>query len=158
MDTAGAFAGPLVAIGLMLALADDIRAVFWIAVDPGGRGRPHRPVRGRGAAGRRRAPARPPLRLADLKGLDRAYWALVGLGLLFTLARFSEAFLILKASARGPAALAGAGGAGGDEPRLFGRAPIRPESPRTGSAREGCFWPALPCSPPPTCCSPWSRA
>jgi MFS family permease len=34
MDTVGAFAGPLIAIALMLVLANDIRAIFWIAVIP----------------------------------------------------------------------------------------------------------------------------
>jgi MFS family permease len=101
MDTVGAFAGPLVAIALMLLLANDIRTVFWIAVIPAAIAvllvlfaveEPVLPVD---------APARQPLRLAELKALDRAYWTVVGVGLLFTLARFSEAFLILKASAEG---------------------------------------------------------
>jgi MFS family permease len=101
MDTAGAFAGPLLAIGLMLALANDIRAVFWIAVIPAVVAvmivllAVDEPVPGPDVR------AREPLRLADLRGLDRTYWALVGVGLLFTLARFSEAFLILKASDEG---------------------------------------------------------
>ncbi|HEX8514416.1 MAG TPA: MFS transporter [Allosphingosinicella sp.] len=101
MDTAGAFAGPLVAIALMLLLANDIRAVFWIAAIPAAIAvaivlfAVEEPARGAEAA------ARAPLRLADLKRLDRAYWAVVGTGLLFTLARFSEAFLILKASDEG---------------------------------------------------------
>ncbi|HEU0098371.1 MAG TPA: MFS transporter [Allosphingosinicella sp.] len=101
MDTAGAFAGPLIAILLMLALADDIRAVFWIAIVPAAAAvlivlfAVEEPPQAAGASSRR------PLRLADLKRLDRAYWALVGIGILFTLARFSEAFLILKASAEG---------------------------------------------------------
>ncbi len=101
MDTVGAFAGPLIAIGLMLMLANDIRAVFWIATVPAVAAvlivlfaveEPSPAVD---------APARLPLRLADLKALDRSYWAVVGVGLLFTLARFSEAFLILKASDEG---------------------------------------------------------
>lgn len=101
MDTAGAFVGPLVAIALMWLLANDIRAVFWFAAIPAViavliviftvREPAHDPAQ----------PARVPLRLADLKALDRFYWALVGIGVLFTLARFSEAFLILKASADG---------------------------------------------------------
>jgi MFS family permease len=101
MDTAGAFAGPLLAVGLMLLLANDIRSVFWIAVIPAAAAvgivlfAVDEPPAAPGA------PARKPLRLADLKRLDRAYWAVVGVGLLFTLARFSEAFLILKASDQG---------------------------------------------------------
>ncbi|HEX8307940.1 MAG TPA: MFS transporter [Allosphingosinicella sp.] len=101
MDTAGAFAGPLLAIGLMLLLSNDIRSVFWIAVVPAALAvlivlfAVEEPAAAPDAA------ARVPLRLADLKRLDRAYWAVVGIGLLFTLARFSEAFLILKASDQG---------------------------------------------------------
>jgi MFS family permease len=101
MDTAGAFAGPLLAIGLMLLLANDIRAVFWIAVIPAviAVGIVLFAVDEPSVAGGDRA--RKPLRLAELKRLDRAYWAVVVIGLLFTLARFSEAFLILKASDEG---------------------------------------------------------
>lgn len=101
MDTVGAFAGPLVAIALMLLLVNDIRAVFWIAAIPAVLAvlivlfAVEEPTAAPGA------PARVPLRLADLKRLDRAYWGVVAVGILFTLARFSEAFLILKASDEG---------------------------------------------------------
>jgi MFS family permease len=101
MDTVGAFAGPLIAIALMLLLANDIRAVFWIAVVPAALAvllvliAVEEPAAAPGAS------ARAPLRFADLKQLDRAYWSVVGVGLLFTLARFSEAFLILKVSGEG---------------------------------------------------------
>ena len=101
MDTAGAFAGPLVAIALMLALADDIRAIFWIAILPAAAAVLIILLAVEEPPAAPDAPARAPLRLADLKRLDRAYWALVGMGILFTLARFSEAFLILKASGEG---------------------------------------------------------
>jgi MFS family permease len=101
MDTAGAFAGPLLAIGLMLLLDDDIRAVFWVALVPAAAAVLIVLLAVDEPEGDPSAPARAPLRLADLKQLDRAYWAVVGFGLLFTLARFSEAFLILKASAEG---------------------------------------------------------
>ncbi|HLL30979.1 MAG TPA: MFS transporter [Allosphingosinicella sp.] len=101
MDTAGAFAGPLAAIGLMLLLANDIRTIFWIAVIPALAAvaivlfAVEEPAAAPGAA------VREPLRLADLRRLDRPYWGVVAVGVLFTLARFSEAFLILKASAEG---------------------------------------------------------
>jgi MFS family permease len=101
MDTAGAFAGPLIAIGLMLALANDIRAVFWIAVIPAVAAVLIVLFAVREPAAAADARARAPLRLADLKRLDGSYWALAGVGILFTLARFSEAFLILKASLEG---------------------------------------------------------
>ncbi|HET9640178.1 MAG TPA: MFS transporter [Allosphingosinicella sp.] len=101
MDTAGAFAGPLVAIALMWLLANDIRAVFWIAIVPAAAAVLIVLVAVEEPPAAADAPARRPLRLADLRRLDRAYWALVGIGILFTLARFSEAFLILKASGEG---------------------------------------------------------
>jgi MFS family permease len=100
MDTAGAFAGPLIAVGLMLLLAGDMRAVFWFATIPAAL-----------AvlcvlAGVDDAPAAPeqtraPIRLADLRALGRPFWAVTGIGLVFTLARFSEAFLVLRAAGEG---------------------------------------------------------
>ncbi len=107
LDTAGAFIGPLIAIALMAALASDMRAVFWFAVIPAGAavllvlwG-----VEDRAAADGARA--RPPIRLTDLRRLGSAFWGVVAIGVVFTLARFSEAFLVLKASDVGlPLALA----------------------------------------------------
>lgn len=101
MDTAGAFAGPLAAIGLMWLLANDIRGVFWFAVAPAVVAVLIVLVAVREPERQADASAGVPVRLVDLKALDRAYWAVVGIGILFTLARFSEAFLILKASAEG---------------------------------------------------------
>lgn len=108
LDTVGAFAGPLLAIGLMFAFANDIRAVFWIAIIPAavsvllvvfGVEDKQTPTTDR--------PARPPVRMRDIKRLERSFWGVVAVGVVFTLARFSEAFLILKASAEGlPLALA----------------------------------------------------
>lgn len=101
LDTAGAFAGPLLAIGLMAIFANDMRMVFWIAVIPAALavacvlfGVEDAPVAS--------APvSAPPVRLIDLKRLPRAFWSVTLVGVVFTLARFSEAFLILKASAEG---------------------------------------------------------
>ncbi len=99
LDTVGAFAGPAVAIVAMGLLANDIRAVFWIAVIPALGSVAilvafvHEPDR-RADAGA--APV--PLRLADVKTLSAAYWAVVTVGAVLTLARFSEAFLVLRAS------------------------------------------------------------
>lgn len=102
LDTVGAFAGPLLAIGLMAAFANDMRLVFWVAVIPailavlcviiGVEERIDHSVS---------KPKRPPIAFADLKRLERPFWSVVALGVVFTLARFSEAFLILKASAEG---------------------------------------------------------
>lgn len=98
LDTLGAFLGPLLAILLMWAFANDFRAVFWIAVIPAFMAlglivfavkEPPRP------AGLRKV--RNPLSRAELRLLGGIYWAIVGLATMFTLARFSEAFLILRA-------------------------------------------------------------
>ena len=101
LDTVGAFAGPLLAIGLMVLFANDIRMVFWIAVFPAVIAVAC-VVFGVEDAPAAIAPvAAPPVQLNDLKRLPRAFWMVTLIGVVFTLARFSEAFLILKASAEG---------------------------------------------------------
>ena len=99
LDTVGAFAGPLLAIALMAATADSYRTVFWIAVIPAAISvvvlmlSVREPPREAAHAG----VGRP--RLAALVGsLAPRFWWLVIVATLFTLARFSEAFLILKAA------------------------------------------------------------
>ncbi len=96
LDTVGAFLGPLLAVGLMLLWHDDFRAVFWVAVVPAalcvlllvlGVQEPDRP------AGVRREW---PIQRKSLRQLPHAYWWVVGVGAVFTLARFSEAFLVLR--------------------------------------------------------------
>ena len=97
LDTVGAFIGPLLATGLMLLWGDDFRAVFWVAVIPGAMAVAllhfglHEPQHQR--AERRINP----IRGENLKRLGRSYWWVVGVGAVFTLARFSEAFLVLRA-------------------------------------------------------------
>jgi MFS family permease len=101
MDTAGAFAGPLLAVGLMLLFANDIRSVFWVAIIPAALAVLAVIV---GVGDKLRdesAPSRPPIALADLSRLPAAFWRVTALGILFTLARFSEAFLILRATGAG---------------------------------------------------------
>ncbi|MCX8115089.1 MAG: MFS transporter [Burkholderiaceae bacterium] len=102
LDTVGAFVGPLLAVGLMLLWSNDFRAVFWVAVIPGlaavallvlGVREPDRHTDG--------AQRVNPIRLASLRRLGQSYWWVVGLGALFTLARFSEAFLVLRAQQGG---------------------------------------------------------
>jgi MFS family permease len=102
LDTVGAFLGPLLGIALMIALAGDFRAVFWYAVIPAtlavlllvfGVDEPR-------AASTRAAPVNP-IRWSTLSGLGGAYWFVVAAGAAFTLARFSEAFLILRAQQLG---------------------------------------------------------
>ena len=101
LDTVGAFLGPLLAVGLMLLWSNDFRAVFWVAVVPGllavallvaGVREPERP------AGQRRSN---PIRRENLRRLDHGYWWVVGVGAVFTLARFREAFLVLRAEQSG---------------------------------------------------------
>lgn len=98
LDTVGAFAGPLLAIGLMILLAGDFRAVFWVAVIPAvisvavlvfAVKEPKRPE------GLRQV--RVPLHWDELRRLPSGYWLVVAVAVVFTLARFSEAFLILRA-------------------------------------------------------------
>lgn len=97
LDTVGAFLGPLLAIALMLLWGDDIRAVYWVAIVPGAAAVAllvvgvHEPDR-RGVSVRAN-----PLRLRGLRRLPTRYWWVVGVGTAFSLARFSEAFLVLRA-------------------------------------------------------------
>ena len=102
LDTIGAFVGPLLAIGLMLLTANNFKLVFWIAVIPAfiafalmvyGVEEPAK----KSAA----APNKPSLQWRDAKRFSSAFWSIVAIASVFTLARFSEAFLILKAQAVG---------------------------------------------------------
>ncbi len=102
LDTVGAFLGPLVAMGLMLVLAGDIRSVFAWAVVPGmiavllmifGVEEPKRP-HGPGQV-------RVPIRWQEVRDMGRPFWGVVAIGVVFTLARFSEAFLVLRAQGVG---------------------------------------------------------
>ena len=99
LDTIGAFAGPLLAIGLMVLLAGDIRGVFAWAVVPAmlavallifGVKEPARADPSGATA--------PPVRLSEIAALGPALWGILALGSVFTLARFSEAFLVLRAA------------------------------------------------------------
>ncbi len=98
LDTVGAFLGPFLAIALMWVTANDFRAVFWWAVVPGFLAlglilfavhEPERPADAR----------RPknPLAPSELRNLGVTYWLVVAISTVFTLARFSEAFLVLRA-------------------------------------------------------------
>jgi MFS family permease len=102
LDSVGAFAGPLLAVLLMLLWGGDFRAVFWFAVIPAAVAvlillfGVHEPP----AMAAARRPASP-IAWRTLSGLGRAYWWVVAAGAVFTLARFSEAFLILRAQQLG---------------------------------------------------------
>ncbi len=98
LDSVGAFLGPLLAVAFMIWLANDIKSVLWIAVIPAflavfllivavREPEPRELVAG----------PRNRLTFANAKLLPLRYWLVVALGAVFTLARFSEAFLILRA-------------------------------------------------------------
>ena len=102
MDTIGAFAGPLAAIMLMLGFTDHIRTVLWFAVVPAfiaiglilfGI---EEPARANASSG-----FRSPLHWRALREFRGRYWFVVAIGASFTLARFSEAFLVLRAQQTG---------------------------------------------------------
>lgn len=100
LDTVGGFVGPLVAIGLMVATGGNIVAIFWIAVIPaflavallivGIREPETPPARSKGLP-----------RFADTGKLNTAVWIVIAVASVLTLARFSEAFLLLKAQEAG---------------------------------------------------------
>jgi len=95
LDTVGALLAPLIAIGLMAWLASDIRMVFWIAIIPAAISfllawlvlrEPEQQL----------APIKTSPFFSGFRQLDKDTKRLLQVGFLFTLARFSEAFLILK--------------------------------------------------------------
>ncbi|QCG99433.1 MFS transporter (plasmid) [Azospirillum sp. TSA2s] len=102
MDTVGAFAGPAIAMLLMVLSGDDFRLVFWIAVLPafvavavilfGVREPDTQPST---------EPRRFPIQRSQLRRLDATFWSVVALASVLTLARFSEAFLLLRAQSVG---------------------------------------------------------
>jgi MFS family permease len=102
LDTIGAMLGPLLAIIFMAAFANDFTAVFWIAVIPAFISVAfvifgvHEPERRQGLR-----EVRAPLSRRELGRLSRIYWMIVGVAAIFTLARFSEAFLLLRAQSVG---------------------------------------------------------
>ncbi len=106
LDTVGAFLGPLLAVGLMLLWADDFRAVFWVAVIPGLMAVALLVFGLREPEQYQNVKRSNPIRRENLVRLGLRYWWVVGIGAVFTLARFSEAFLVLRAQQGGiPVAL-----------------------------------------------------
>jgi MFS family permease len=97
LDTVGAFTGPLLAMGLMLLWSNDFRAVFWVAVIPGFLAVALLLVGVQEPQLQRRDRRINPIQWRELKRLSEAYWRVVAIGAIFTLARFSEAFLVLRA-------------------------------------------------------------
>jgi MFS family permease len=101
LDSVGAFLGPLLAIAFMALWANDIKAVLWVAVLPAFISvalvltvREPETEQNRSAKGS-------PISFSSVNRLGRDYWIIVAFGAVFTLARFSEAFLILRAQSVG---------------------------------------------------------
>ena len=102
LDAFGAVVGPLLAIVFMAAFADNFRQVFWVAVVPAfislvimvfGVREPKRDVQAHKVQN--------PFSRAELVRLPRSFWLVIGVAAVFTLARFSDAFLVLRAQAAG---------------------------------------------------------
>ena len=96
LDTVGAFIGPILAVVLMILTQGDFRAVFWIATVPAMIAVAILLIWIREPE-KRQAGSREKFSLNDLGHFGPAFWLVVGAGALFQLARFSEAFLILRA-------------------------------------------------------------
>jgi MFS family permease len=104
IDTFGAFVGPLIAVGLMLLWSNDFRAIFWIAAVPAALAvlllivgiQEHREHSTAPKVRREN-----PIKRANLARLGSNYWWIVAIGAAFHLARFSEAFLLLRAEQTG---------------------------------------------------------
>jgi MFS family permease len=97
LDTIGAFMGPLAAIGLMFVFMSDVRTVLWFAVIPAVLSVAVLVIWVREPrAAPAPAPGNPPS-VSSLRKLPLSYWVVVALGAVLTLARFSEAFLIIRA-------------------------------------------------------------
>jgi MFS family permease len=105
LDTVGAFVGPFIAVALMWASGDDFKLVFWIAVIPAFLAfglvvfavKDPKPAADAAAAPRRQ--------WRDYARLPRPFWTVVVLATVFTLARFSDAFLVLRAQSLGLSAM-----------------------------------------------------
>jgi len=102
LDSVGAVLGPAIALLLLVASGDSFRTVFWVAVAPAilavavlalAVREPERPSSARAL--------RSPIQRSELARLSRRYWQVVAFGVVLTLARFSEAFLVLRAADAG---------------------------------------------------------
>ena len=98
LDSVGAVLGPLAAVALMALAAESLRAVLWAAAVPALGALLVLAFAVREPDGVRAATAKSPLSKAMLGRLGARYWLVVGLGAVLTLARFSEAFLVLRAA------------------------------------------------------------
>ena len=103
LDTVGAFVGPLLGVALMLLWANNFRAIFWVSVIPAVLAVVLLVVGVKEPATILPQAGKNPIQRENLKRLNASYWWVVIVGAVFTLARFSEAFLILKAQQVGVA-------------------------------------------------------
>ena len=103
LDTVGAFLGPLAAVALMALFHGSFRAVFWVACLPAAAAVAVLVVAVREPAVERK-PRALPFSRRELATLGRRFWWVAAAGTAFTLARFSEAFLLLRAESVGVAA------------------------------------------------------
>lgn len=96
MDTIGAFIGPLMAMGLMALWANNFQRVFWVAVIPAVLALALLVFAVKEPAPQHQA-KKSTLTFRDAKRLPASFWMVVTAAAVLTLARFSEAFLILRA-------------------------------------------------------------
>jgi MFS family permease len=101
LDTVGAFLGPALAMILMLASSNDFRLVFWIAVIPGILAVIILLSAVKESNAHSKSAVHRSIKLNEIISLGGLYWMVVGFGFLFSLARFSEAFLLLRAESVG---------------------------------------------------------
>ncbi|MDQ2963088.1 MAG: MFS transporter [Pseudomonadota bacterium] len=97
LDTLGAVAGPLLAVAAMLWFAGDFRTVFWLAAVPAFASVILLVVGVREPASRATHKGAQRVAFADIRRLPATYWSITGIAAVMTLARFSEAFLVLRA-------------------------------------------------------------
>ena len=96
LDTVGALIAPLAAVGLMILFVEDIRAVFWIAVIPAALSFLLALIAVKEPAANLAVATFQPL-FHGFRDLERPVRRLLAVVFLFSLARFSEWFLILRA-------------------------------------------------------------
>ncbi len=101
LDTVGALLAPLFVVVLMALTADDFILVFWIAVPPAFLAFAVILFAVRDPDRREVRVVRAPFSRMELGRLDRSYWVVVTIAAIFALARFSEAFLLLRARSVG---------------------------------------------------------
>lgn len=101
LDTVGALLGPVLALILMRTTGGDYRMVFWMAAVPGFMAVVILAAFVREPVHAEAGIPSAPIRFADLKGLRAGFWWVTALGALMYLARFSEAFLLMRGQSAG---------------------------------------------------------